>query len=87
MFNNVKWVRNPTGIGNNATKIADNTAARRDCDKAVGIAVNATSDTIIITMPNSVLNRDWSNSVPGKQFRKGAGSIGGGGSHSSATGE
>ena len=52
---------NSSEIGDNYAEIGDNAAARRDR------RYRRESDPII----NSVLNGDWSNSVPGRQFPKG----------------
>ena len=47
------------GIGNNSAEIGD--------DAAGILYIAARSDTML----NSVLNGDWSNSLPGRQFPKG----------------
>ena len=47
------------GIGNNFAEISDDDAG------TVDIAAK------VIPMLNSILDRDWSNSVPGRQFPKG----------------
>ena len=56
---NAAWIGdNATGIGDNAAGIGGN---------AAGIGDNSKSGPML----NYVLNRDWSNSVPGRQFPKG----------------
>ena len=49
--------RNVAGVGNNSAEIGDDAAG--------------SSPSQNDTMLNSVLNGDWSNSVPGRQFLKG----------------
>ena len=57
---------NAEGLGDNGAGIGDNSA--EISDDAAGI-VDITAK--VIPMLNSVLNGDWSNSVPGRQFPKG----------------
>ena len=50
---------NAVGIGNNSAEIGDGTAG------IVGISAN------VLAMLNSILNGDWSNSVPGRKIPEG----------------
>ena len=53
-------VDNGAGIGDNSAKISDDTAG------IVDIATKVKSDPML----NSIMNGDWSNSVPGRQITK-----------------
>ena len=67
MFNNVLRCF----VSHATISIADRMAADRlrDCDNAAGIGNDSGESHLMI---NSVQNKDWSNSVPGRQIPKGA---------------